>query len=154
MKTYRIVMHCSATAADSDYSEEQLERDHNARGIRSPMGYHFYIRKDGRVVRGRDLDEMGAHALPFNRDSWGICYEGGLKPGGRTWRDAMDTRTEEQKAGELDCIRTIIMYIKDNMPGMINVQYGIEIIGHGQLPGVSRECPCYDAKREFSWITA
>ncbi len=118
------------------------------------MGYHFYIRKDGRIVKGRELSEMGAHALPFNRDSWGICYEGGLKEGGTTWRDAQDTRTDEQRAGELNCIYQILQYIENIAVGKINIDYKIEIIGHGQLPGIARACPCYDAKKEFSWITA
>jgi N-acetylmuramoyl-L-alanine amidase len=154
VKKYRIVMHCSATAEDVDYTEEHLERDHKERGIRSPMGYHFYIRKSGEEIKGRNFNEMGAHALGYNKDSWGICYEGGLKPGGIDWRDAKDTRNMDQKAGELNCIYKTIEYINSIAEGEIKKDYVIEIIGHGQLPNVQRACPCYDAYKEFSWITA
>ena len=41
----------------------------------SGMGYHFYVRKDGSVYRGRPLWAMGAHARGYN-DSIGICAEG------------------------------------------------------------------------------
>jgi N-acetylmuramoyl-L-alanine amidase len=154
MKKYRIVIHCSATAADVDYTEKQLERDHLARKINSPGGYHFYIRKDGTVVKMRNLDQQGAHALPYNKDSHGICYEGGLKAGGKNWRDAEDTRTENQKASILSCIHASLLYFLENAPGKYGVDYIIEIIGHGQLPGVKKECPSFDAKSEYSWITA
>lgn len=154
MKKYRIIMHCSATAKDVDYTEEHLERDHRERGINSPMGYHFYIRKSRRIVEGRQLFTKGAHAAPYNTDSWGICYEGGLKEGGTTWRDAEDTRTEGQKASELECIYKVIEYIKSIAEGEIKVDYEIEIIGHGELPNINKACPCYPCKEEYSWITA
>lgn len=154
MKTYRIIIHCSATAADATYTELDIKRDHMARGIHAPGGYHWYVRKDGRKVPMRTYMQQGAHATPYNADSWGICYEGGLKAGGSHWRDAVDTRTEAQKASLLDCIYDTIEYIKQTAKGEIKKDYVIEIIGHGQLPGVAKECPSYDAKKEYEWITA
>jgi len=154
MRKYRIVIHCSATAADSDYSEQHLERDHLVRKINSPGGYHFYIRKDGTIIKMRDLDKQGAHALPYNHDSHGICYEGGLKAGGKDWRDAQDTRTEPQKASILKCIYASILHFIEEESGKVNIDYEFEIIGHGQLPGVKKECPSFDAKSEYAWITA
>lgn len=145
----RIIIHCSSTAADVDYTEQQLERDHNARGIRSPMGYHSYIRKDGRVIAGRKLGAIGAHAQGYNGvENIGICYEGGLKAGGKTWRDAADTRTKEQKAALLIKIREGLNYLRAQ--GFKPAE--IEIIGHGQLPGVAKECPSFDAKSEYAWM--
>ena len=44
-----IVIHCSATRCDRDYTVEQLLRNHKARGFRT-IGYHFYIRKNGAVT--------------------------------------------------------------------------------------------------------
>ena len=154
MKIYRIVIHCAATAVDSDYTEKDLERDHLVRGIASPGGYHYYIRKDGRKVKMRPFDRQGAHALPFNRDSLGFCYEGGLKAGGRSWRGAEDTRTDAQKAGLLDCIYEGMNYFVELAKKRNEVDFKIEIIGHGQLQGVAKECPSFDAKSEYAWITA
>lgn len=148
MKKFLIVIHCAGTPFDVDYTEKDLERDHNARGIHSPMGYHRYIRKSGIVVKGRPFGVKGAHALPYNDDSIGICYEGGLKAGGKDWRDAEDTRTEEQKAALLEQIHCAVNWVAANKPG-----YEIEIIGHGQLEGVNKACPCFDAKREYEWVT-
>ena len=69
-----LVLHCSATRCNQDYSVEQLRRDHKARGFYD-IGYHFYIRKDGTMTQHRKLLEVGAHARPYNRCSIGICYE-------------------------------------------------------------------------------
>jgi N-acetylmuramoyl-L-alanine amidase len=86
-----LVLHCSATRRNQDYSVEQLRRDHKARGFYD-IGYHFYIRKDGTMTQHRKLLEVGAHARPYNRCSIGICYEGGLNEEGR----ACNTITPQQ----------------------------------------------------------
>lgn len=154
MKKYRIVIHCSATPFDMDYTEEDLLRDHLARGFNTYAGYHIYIRKSGDKKYKRPMHIIGAHALPFNKDSWGICYEGGLKAGGKTWRDAADTRTMQQRAELLNAIREVMEYIVSTVSGVHKKDYIIEIIGHGQLEGIRKECPCFDAKLEYEWITA
>lgn len=59
-----LVLHCSATRRNQDYSVEQLRRDHKARGFYD-IGYHFYIRKDGTMTQHRKLLEVGAHARPI-----------------------------------------------------------------------------------------
>ena len=71
-----IVIHCSATRVTQDFTFEQLEACHLARGFRS-IGYHYYITKDGVVYPGRPESEVGAHARHYNAHSIGICYEGG-----------------------------------------------------------------------------
>ncbi|MCQ2406626.1 MAG: peptidoglycan recognition protein family protein [Oscillospiraceae bacterium] len=43
------------------------------------IGYHFYVRKSGEIVRGRPEDMQGAHTLSFNDVSLGICFEGNFE---------------------------------------------------------------------------
>lgn len=83
-----LVILCSATRCDRDYTMEQLLRDHKARGFRT-VGYHFYIRRSGVVTQHRRLLEVGTHARRYNRCSIGICYEGALDRYG----NPTDTRT-------------------------------------------------------------
>ena len=49
-----IVVHCSATKADRDFTEQDLEVCHRRRGMNGP-GYHFYgssdISSDAAVVQ-------------------------------------------------------------------------------------------------------
>ena len=93
----QIVIHCSATREDKDYTFENCIRDHKARGFNT-CGYHYFIRKDGTIHIGRTLYVVGAHAgKGHNQKSIGICYEGGLDNKGK----AKDTRTEKQKAARL-----------------------------------------------------
>ena len=40
------------------------------------IGYHFYIRSDGTIYRGRPEEAIGAHAKKNNNDSIGIALEG------------------------------------------------------------------------------
>ena len=87
-----IVVHCSATKADRDFTEQDLEVCHRRRGMNGP-GYHFYIRKNGDIKTTRPIEKIGAHARGYNAQSIGICYEGGISEQGRP----EDTRTVWQK---------------------------------------------------------
>lgn len=143
-----IVIHCSATRSDKDYTPEQLERDHKARGFNS-AGYNYYIRKSGEVVPMRPLDQIPAHVAGYNKNSIGICYEGGLTPDGKPY----DTRTEKQKAALI----TLLMDLVSQFPEA-------EICGHRDLsPDLNGDgeitpnewtkmCPCFDAKTEYEKI--
>lgn len=73
--TTRIVLH---HAAASGCSVEDIHRWHLDRGW-SGIGYHYYVRRDGRIYRGRPEDTVGAHAYGANRISVGVCFEGNLE---------------------------------------------------------------------------
>lgn len=81
-----IVIHCSATRENTDYSPEQLESDH-------------------KVVNLRPLEQIPAHARGHNKHSIGICYEGGLDITGQS----RDTRTQAQKTSLLRLIRHLLI---------------------------------------------
>lgn len=63
-----IVIHCSATREDRCFTEFDLDVCHRRRGFNGP-GYHFYIRKDGRIVSTRPVENIGAHAKGHNATS-------------------------------------------------------------------------------------
>lgn len=141
-----LVIHCSATLCSRAYTPEQLEADHRARGFRK-AGYHYYIRKNGDVVRMRPESEMGAHVKGYNRSSLGICYEGGLDENGQP----ADTRTEEQRVA-----------LKELLYRLVCRYPGVQIVGHRDLSAdrngdgrVSPDewikwCPCFDAEVEYA----
>jgi N-acetyl-anhydromuramyl-L-alanine amidase AmpD len=129
-----IVIHCSATRVDRDYTVEQLERDHKARGFNG-IGYHYYIRKDGTVTQHRKLTEVGAHCKPWNRCSLGICYEGGLNAKGHY----ADTRTPAQETAMHDLLISLLRLYPDAC-----------ICGHrDMLYTAPKACPCFDVHREY-----
>ena len=69
--TKYIVLHHRAGNGDV----ESIHRLHLSNGY-TGIGYHFYIRKDGSVYRGRPLNAVGAHCVGHNINSIGICFEG------------------------------------------------------------------------------
>lgn len=132
-----LVLHCSASRCNQDYSVELLRRDHKARGFYD-IGYHFYIRKDGKKTQHRMLLEVGAHCIPYNRCSIGIGYEGGLDEDGKP----ANTLTKEQE----ERITDLLINLHKLFPKA-------KIVGHRDLPGASpKECPCFDAHAIFGWI--
>ena len=124
-----IVIHCSATRATQRYTVDDCRRDHRARGF-ADIGYHYYITRDGVVHAGRALYQVGAHATGYNEHSIGVCYEGGLDIRGRP----SDTRTPEQK----ETLQKLLERLKEDYPDA-------KVVGHRDLPGVQKDCPCYDA---------
>lgn len=143
-----IVLHCSATRVDRDYAPEQLDRDHKARGFQS-AGYNYYIRKSGEIVPMRPLERVPAHVSGFNKNSIGICYEGGLDADGRP----ADTRTDAQRESIVHLLLDLVSDFPDS-----------RICGHRDLSPdrdgdgkiTSDEwiklCPCFNAEEEYKNI--
>lgn len=70
--TTMVVLH---HAEASQASVEDINRWHLARNFNG-IGYHYYIRKDGSIYRGRPEWSIGAHAIGANDWSIGVCCEG------------------------------------------------------------------------------
>ena len=94
-KIVMIVVHCSATRCNQAYTVQQLYHDHVEVNHWRFIGYHYYIRRSGKVEVTRPLARMGAHARGH------------------------------QLGQEFPTIRTVL--------------------GHCDLPGVQKACPCFDA---------
>ena len=140
-----IVVHCSATRSNVNFTPEALDSCHRQRGFKG-CGYHFYITKDGLVHAMRPVHLAGAHARGYNAHSLGVCYEGGLDPQGKP----CDTRTVKQK----EMLRSLI--------GRLKVEFGIKkVVGHRDLsPDLNmdgvitpdewlKQCPCFDVSAEM-----
>lgn len=133
-----VIVHCSATAEGKDFCAADIDRWHRARGF-SKIGYHYVIRLDGTVERGRRDNETGAHCTQqrMNHHSIGVCYVGGLAADGKTPKD---TRTPAQKRALLTVLRTL----KGRYPG-------ITVRGHRDF--APKACPCFDATREYEDVS-
>ena len=73
LSTKYIILHHRAGNGDV----QSIHQTHLANGW-SGIGYHFYVRKDGTIYRGRPLETVGAHCTGKNSESIGICFEGNL----------------------------------------------------------------------------
>lgn len=128
-----IVVHCSATRENRPFPVEALIACHQARfGF---TGYHYYVTRDGHVYQTRTENLPGAHARHYNQHSLGVCYEGGLTADGHK----ADTRTPEQNAALWHLLKSL----KADYPEA-------RILGHCELPNVSKTCPNFLASKEYA----
>lgn len=66
-----IVVHHTGNPTDDNLSAAEIHASHIAQGW-AGIGYHYVIRKDGTIERGRPKWAVGAHAYGRNRGSIGI----------------------------------------------------------------------------------
>lgn len=111
-----IVLHNSGVSVLQ--SIEVIHNYHKNKGW-AGIGYHYYVRKDGSVYRGRPENMAGAHCPGVNSTSIGICAEGNFNE---------EIMSEVQK-------QAIIELVKDIKP-----RYNIKWIkGHREILATS--CP-------------
>lgn len=128
-----IVVHCSATKCNRPFSVEALIATGEAKY--GQCSYHYYVRRNGDIIPLLPEAVQGAHAKHYNAHSIGICYEGGLNEKGQP----DDTRTEEQK-------HALYELLKDLHKDYPNAR----ILGHRDLPHVTKDCPCFDVQTEYA----
>jgi len=129
-----IILHCSATEEGQNIGADIIRRWHIDGNGWSDIGYHFVIRIDGTIERGRDIEKVGAHVKGYNLDSIGICYIGGLRNG-----DPADTMSEAQELALLElvkAIRTLFGY----MP----------ITGHNEY--AKKACPSFNVQSKYGFL--
>lgn len=102
--TRRIILHHSAC---ENCTPEDIHRWHINNGW-AGAGYHFLVRKDGKIYRLRPEDKVGAHAYGNNYNSIGICAEGNFE-------------TEEMSEVQKNAIKELVSYLK-NKYGIDKVQ--------------------------------
>lgn len=73
----RAIVHCSDTPAEMDIGAKEIREWHINDNKWQDIGYHFVIRRDGTIEKGRPVQEVGAHTYGENADSIGICLVGG-----------------------------------------------------------------------------
>lgn len=94
--TERIILH---HADAKSCSAEDIHRWHLNNGW-SGAGYHFLVKKDGKVYRLRPEDKVGAHAYGSNYNSLGICFEG-------------DYMEEDMQEAQKEAGKELVAYLKN-----------------------------------------
>jgi N-acetylmuramoyl-L-alanine amidase len=126
--TNYIVVHCAATPASMDIGAKEIDRWHRTQGWLK-IGYHFVIRRDGTIEKGREVDDVGAHVAGYNNLSLGICLVGGLKEDKKTPEDNF---TPDQKTA----LWGLLCELMEKYPVAA-------VVGHRDL-NPHKECPCFD----------
>ena len=71
----KIIVHCSDSDNPAHDKISVIRIWHRQRGF-DDVGYHYFIRKNGEIEKGRPLYIVGAHCKNHNFDSIGICLSG------------------------------------------------------------------------------
>jgi N-acetylmuramoyl-L-alanine amidase len=127
-----IVVHCSATAPSADVGLVDIDRWHRLRGFLS-CGYHYIVRRDGRIEEGRKLTERGAHVEGHNHESIGICLIGGVDATKRMRPEANFTSQQ-------------LATLKSHLAALSRIYPDAVVQGHRDFPNVAKACPSFDVK--------
>lgn len=130
-----LVVHCSATRQDAKIENIQRYWKEN-RGWKSP-GYHFIIEANGKETQLLTIAQPSNGVKGHNASIINVCYIGGVDNYGKP----IDNRTAAQKKAILARLESL----KQMFPKAV-------IQGHRDFAGVSKACPCFDAKTEYAHI--
>jgi N-acetylmuramoyl-L-alanine amidase len=127
-----IVVHCSATPQNMDIGADWIRAVHVQENHWSDIGYHYVIRRNGKIERGRPDETPGAHVSQNNATTIGVCLVGGL--------DADDKTIAEFNYTMKQC--TALYSLLRRLTGKYK---GAIVCGHRDFPGVKKACPVFDA---------
>lgn len=103
--TDRIILHHAA----GNGNVESVHNYHMSLGW-SGIGYHYYVRKDGSIYRGRPEDTVGGHTSGYNYCSIGICAEGNFE-------------TDIMSDAQRDAIRALVLDIRTRYPDTQTIKH-------------------------------
>lgn len=120
-KVTRVFIHCTASDVPRHDNVEAIRQMHLDRGW-SDIGYHLFIRKNGTLEAGRDLEKVPAAQRGHNTNTIAICLHGLKK----------DKFTQDQ----FDTLKQLCLEI--------NQAYDGEISFHGHREVAAKSCPVFD----------
>lgn len=127
-----LIVHGSATYDTMDVGAEEIRRVHIEENGWRDIGYHYVIRRDGTIEKGREDAVIGAHVKNHNARSIGICLVGGLtKQNGTTM--AVANYTAEQYAS----LHSLLLKLHCEYP-----EAGL----HGHQDYADKFCPGFDVR--------
>jgi N-acetylmuramoyl-L-alanine amidase len=132
LRTNWIVIHCTATRAiQSNIGAKDVRQWHLQKGW-SDIGYHYVIKRNGAVEKGRDIGIVGAHVEGHNADSIGISLVGGLNDD--TWKPENNYTPQQWES-----LEKLVSTLTKKYPAA-------KVLGHRDFAGVKKACPCFNAK--------
>ena len=124
-----IVIHCSATPPDMDIGLHQIRAWHLGKGWQD-VGYHYIIRRDGKLEVGRPESQRGAHAKGHNRNSIGICLVGG-------------TDANDRSKADFNFSLPQMVWLSDLLNKLAERYPNARLCGHRDLDPF-KACPCFN----------
>jgi len=126
----KIIVHCAATPPKMDIGAAEIDAWHKQRGF-SECGYHYVIRRDGKLEKGRNIGKAGAHCRGHNFSSIGVCLVGGIDED----KYPCDNFTNQQKRALQKLLNFLTLTFDE-----------AEVVGHRDIAGVKKACPSFDVR--------
>lgn len=123
----QLVVHGAYTTPDMDVGVAEIRPWHIEKNY-NDIGYHHVIRRNGVLEDGRPIEQRGAHCIPVNGTSIGVCLAGGKHPHRGTW-------DFNYTAAQLSTLKRLVNFYKAKYPGLI-------VGGHRDFD--RRKCPGFD----------
>lgn len=120
-----IVIHHSASPRSTTI--DQIREWHIKKGWQD-IGYHIVISGGGRVLNGRPINIIGAHAAGYNMRSIGVCVIGNNTVESERW-------TPDQVKALADVVKTLQLVYPD-----------AKVLGHRDLEDTHTLCPGVNVK--------
>ena len=125
----RVFIHCTASDVAAHDNVAAIRKYHtdpppDGRGW-NDIGYHLFIRKNGRLENGRDLEKDPAAQKGHNRKTIAVCLHG--------------LRKENFTDAQFDTLKQLC--------SEINSAYGGGVTFHGHCEVASKSCPVFDYKK-------
>jgi N-acetylmuramoyl-L-alanine amidase len=121
-KVDRVFIHCSA-ASRKNIDAKEIDQWHKQRGWRE-IGYHYFIKTDGTLELGRDINLTPAAQAGHNAGTIAICLNGLYKK---------DFTIEQ-------------IFTLRELCRLINEAYEGKITFHGHKEVSNKSCPVFDYK--------
>ncbi|RWX56223.1 peptidoglycan recognition protein family protein [Photobacterium chitinilyticum] len=120
----KVFIHCSASDYPQHDNVETMRKWHLERGWQD-VGYHYFIRKNGQLDVGRDLEKIPAAQSGHNKNSIAICLHGLKK----------ELFTKKQFESLIDLCK------------LINKAYEEQIVFRGHREVSDKNCPVFDYQK-------
>lgn len=131
-----IVVHCTATSTSATVTAIR-NYWRNTLKWKNP-GYHIlFHHTDGFTVLA-DFDNVTNGVKGYNFNSIHLSYIGGIDD----QNNPVDNRSQNQK----EMMKIAIEELKKRLPETT-------VLGHRDFPGVTKACPCFNAKSEYATIS-
>lgn len=104
-ETDYIILHHEA----GNGSVEDVHNYHLSKGWKG-IAYHYFVRKDGTIYRGRPEDTSGGHTTGYNHNSIGICAEGNFE---------LETMSDAQR----DALHALVLDVRTRYPDTQTVRH-------------------------------
>ena len=122
-KVHRVFIHCSASDHAHHDNIATMKSWHLGRGF-TDVGYHFFIRKDGTLEYGRDIEKTPAAQKGHNRHTLAICLHG--------------LKEENFSKTQFETLRKLAEQIAHNYE---NISF------HGHCEVSAKACPVFNYKK-------